>query len=142
MSWKFEKGKWTGIINKTKWFGIEAGIVYSIIGVTFRGQIYGLHSSLHVSTIYPWMHFSLNNLQLFRPASSTSAYGLDEVTSYVSAPKLLFSVFISMALARADSLKCLSGAGDALLSDEATVSTQRPRSRLVSLLWRMFAEMF
>lgn len=67
---------------------------------------------------------------------------MDEVTSNVSAPKPLFSVFISMALARADSLKCLSGAGDALLSDEAAVSTLRPRSRLVSLLWRMFAEIY
>lgn len=32
----------------------------------------------------------------------------------MSAPKALFSVFILMGLARADSLKCLSGAGNAL----------------------------
>lgn len=53
-------------------------------------------------------------LQLFSPAYSLSTYRMDRVTSHVSAPQTLVSVFILMVGARADSLTCLHEAANAL----------------------------
>lgn len=53
-------------------------------------------------------------LQLFSSAYSLSTYRMDRVTSRASAPETLFSVFILMVGARADSLTCLHGAANAL----------------------------